>query len=424
MSGFLLVRGARQLLTLRGPSGPRRGGQLRDLGLIQDGALLIRNGVITSVGPSRRVENLTEARSAREIDASGRVVMPGFVDSHTHLVAGPARLGEWEAQTGEEGEQEAAPSGEGPAPAARSWRALPASRLLQQARRRLEALIRHGTTTVEAKSGAGQEETGELKILRVLAALDEQPLDVVATCLAGRAIPVEYLGKPDDYLQWMRTHLLPKIRRRRLGRFVDVTCEPGGLGADQARSCLESARELGFRLKVHAERAAHDGGARTAVELGATSADGLEYATTDDVTMLAASPTVATLLPVGGCGTAERRPPARALIDQGGAVALASGFSPAAACPGNMQMVIALACSHLGLLPAEAVCAATINGAHALGLADRVGSLEAGKLADLLMLGAPDYREIAYHFGGNLVAMTLKRGEVLYQQGEVKWPED
>ena len=383
---------------------------MRDLGLIQDGALLIRNGVITSVGPSRRVENLSEARSAREMDATGRVVMPGFVDSHTHLVAGPARLAQWEAQAGEAVAPEAWPSSEGPATAGRSWRSLPASRLRQQARRRLEALIRLGTTTVEAKSGAGQDETGELKILRVLAALNEQPLEVVATCLAGRAIPVEYQGKADDYLEWMRTHLLPKIRRRRLARFVDVTCEPGGLGAGQARSCLESARELGFRLKVHAERAGHDGGARLAVELGATSADGLEYASGDDVRLLAASPTVATLLPTGGRGDAKCRAPARALIDAGGAVALASGFSPAVSSPGNMQMVVALACADLGLLAAEAVCAATINGAHALGLGDRVGSLEAGKQADVLILAAPDYREMAYHFGGNLVAKTLKRG--------------
>ncbi|MBM3745602.1 MAG: imidazolonepropionase [Acidobacteria bacterium] len=424
MSGFLLVRGARQLLTLRGPSGPRRGGQLRDLGLIQDGALLIRNGVITSVGPSRRVENLTEARSAREIDASGRVVMPGFVDSHTHLVAGPSRLAEYETQLSEAGAPGPAPPGAGSTAAARSWRTLPASRLLLQARRRLETLIRHGTTTVEAKSGAGQEETGELKILRVLAALNERPLDVVATCLAGKAVPVEYLGQPDDYLHWMRTHLLPKIRRRRLARFVDVTCTPGGLGADQARICLEAARALGFRLKIHAEHAEHDGGARTAVELGATSADGLEHATADDVALLAASPTVATLLPANGCGTAQRRPPARALIDEGGAVALATGFNPTASSPGSMQMVMALACSHLGLLPAEALCAATVNGAHAVGLADRVGSLEAGKQADVLILAAPDYREVACHFGGNLVAMTLKRGQVLYQQGEVQWPED
>ena len=416
MAGFVLVRGARQLLTLRGPSGPRRGWALRELGIIQDGALLIHGGMIISVGPSRRVENLSEARSAREIDATGRVVMPGFVDSHTHLVSGPPRLAE----------QQARPEGSGAqAPTAGALRAVAASRLLLEARRRLATLIRHGTTALEAKSGAGGDETRELKILRVLAALNQRPLDVAPTCLAGHLIPLEYRGKPDDYVGWMCEHLLPKVRRRRLARFVDVVCAPGSLTTAQARRCLETARGLGFRLKVHAGQEPGEEGARLAVELGAVSADHLDCATADDVTVLAASPTVATLLPGEVCRPpGDRRPPARALIDAGAAVALATGFTPGAASTASMQMVVALACSHLGMTPAEALATATVNGAHALAVADRVGTLEVGKQADLLILDVPDYREIPYHFGGNLVAMTLKRGEVLYRQGEVKWPED
>ena len=407
MSGPLLVRGARQLLTLRGGSGPRRGLALRDLGLIQDGAVLIRDGVIVSVGPSRRVENLAQARAAREINAAGRVVLPGFVDSHTHLVAWPPRPAEAGAQPD----------------AAGALRAVPASRLLFEARRGLGAFIRHGTTTLEAKAGAGGDPAGELKILRVLAALDRQPLDVASTCLAGSRLPLEYLGRPDDYLQWMCAQLWPKMRR--LARFVDVVCAAGGFAALHAGRCLEAARRLGFLLKVHAEQASHDGGARLAVEHGALSADHLTYASAEDVALLAASSTMATLLPGWDCHpAAERLPPARALIDAGAAVALATGFTPAASSTASMQMVMTLACAHLGMTPAEALGAATINGAHALGWADRIGSLEAGKQADLLILDAPDYHEMAYHFGGNLVAVTLKRGEVLYQQGEVKWPED
>lgn len=411
MTGLLLVRGARQLLTLRGGSGPRRGPALRDLGLIPDGALLIRDGLIASVGPSRRIENLAEARSAREISAAGKVVLPGFVDSHTHLVARALRPTA-SSDTGD------------PAIPVRSTRAVPASRLLFETRRRLAALIRHGTTTVEIKSG-GEDQAEERKILRVLALLKQRPLDVVPTCLAGGRLPLEFLGKPDDYLEWMRARFLPAIRRRGLAHCVDVVCLPECWTASQARLCLESARRLGFRLKVHAGTSGRDGAVRLAVGCGALSADHLHYADEDEVALLAASSTIATLLP--GCDrplAGDRLPPARTLIDAGAAVALATGFAPGAPSPFSMQAVVALACSRLGMTPAEALSAATINGAHALGLADRLGSLEAGKQADLLILDAPDYREMTYHCGGNLVAMTLKRGEILHRQGELKWPED
>ena len=368
--------------------------------------MLIRDGLIASVGPSRRVENLSEARAAREIEASGRVVMPGFVDSHTHLAAGPLRFAEPEARP-------------------EFVRGLPGSRLLLETRRHLRIHLRHGTTTLEGKSGAAGDETGELKLLRALAALNQQPLDVIPTCLAGRLIPLEYRGKPDDYLQWMCSQFLPKIRRRRLARFVDAVCGPDGFTLSQAGRCLEAAQKLRFRVKVHAEQASHDGGARLAVEHGALSADHLNYASEEDVALLAASSTVATLLPGAVMGSAgDRLPPARALIDAGAAVALATGLSPGSPSPCNMQMVVALACSLFSMTPGEALAAATINGAHALGIADRLGSLEAGKQADLIILDVPDYREMSYHFGGNLVALTLKRGEVLYRQGEVRWPED
>jgi len=286
-------------------------------------------------------------------------------------------------------------------------------------------LIRHGTTTLEAKAGTPGDEVGGLKLLRALAALNQRPLDVIPTCLVGGLIPLEYRGKPDDYLHWMCSQFLPKIRRRRLARFVDVMCAPDGFTLSQAGRCLEAAKKVGFRVKVHAEQASHDGGAQLAVDHGAVSADHLTYASEDDIGRLAASSTVATLLPGGIIhSAADRLPPARALIDAGAAVALATGLSPAAPSPLNMQMVVALACSCLDMTPAEALAAATINGAHALGLAERVGSLEAGKQADLLVLDVPDYREMPYHFGGNLVAMTLKRGEVLCREGEVRWPED
>jgi len=425
MAQFLLVRGARQLLTLRGPSGPRRGYALRDLGLIQDGAVLIRDGMIASVGPSRRVENLTEAQGAAEIDVTGRVVMPGFVDSHTHLVCGPARLLDYEMRLTGASYQEIADAGGGILASVRAVRGTPSSRLLLQARHVLEGFIRHGTTTVEAKSGYGLDEAAELKTLRVLAALKQGPLDVLPTYLGAHAVPVEYQAAPDDYVEWMCSYLMPEIRHRRLARFADVYCERGAFTAEQTRRYLTAAQSLGFALKVHAEQFSHSGGARLAVEMEAASADHLEYADPDDIVMLAASPTIATLLPgaVAHLGL-ERYPPARALIEAGGAVALATDFNPGTSPTYSMPMVLSLACTEMLMMPAEAISAATINGAHALRCADRLGSLEAGKQADLLVMDVPDYREIPYHFGVNLVALTMKKGVVLYKQGEVRWQED
>lgn len=424
MAQFLLVRGARQLLTLRGPSGPRRGYALRDLGLIQDGAVLIRDGVIASVGPARRVENLSEARAATEIDASGRVVMPGFVDSHTHLVCGPARLLDYELRLTGASYQEIADAGGGILLSVRTVRSTPSSRLLLQARHTLEGFIRHGTTTVEAKSGYGLDEAAELKTLRVMAALKRGPLDVLPTYLGAHAVPPEHQAAPDDYVEWMCWYLMPEIRRRRLARFVDVYCERGAFTAGQVRRYLGAARNLGFALKVHAEQFSHTGGARLAVEMEAASADHLEYADQDDIVMLAASPTIATLLPAAVVHLGlDRHAPARALIEAGAAVALATDFNPGTSPTWSMPMILSLACAEMRMTPSEAISAATINGAHALRCGDHLGSLEAGKQADLLLMDVPDYREIPYHFGVNLVALTMKKGVVLYRQGEVRWSE-
>ncbi len=424
MSGVLLVRGARQLLTLRGPSEPRRGSALNELAVIEDGAVLIREGVIVSVGPSRRVENLSEARQAQEIDATGRVVMPGFVDSHTHLVCGPARLTEYEMRLAGAGTREIARAGGGLAASVRAVRSASTRRLELEARRRLRNFIRHGATTVEAKSGYGLDERSELRILRATAALQDDPLTVAPTFLAGRLLPPEFASRPEEYLDWLCCRMLPLVRQRRLARFVDAYCGEA-FPLEWAHRYLLRAAELGFGLKVHAAQFACDGAARLAVELGAVSADHLNYLSEEDIAALAASPTVATLLPgaVFHLGS-ERYPPARALIEAGAAVALATGFDPNVCPCFSMPMILALACTRMRMTPAEAITAATINGAHALGLAACVGSIEPGKLADLVIFDVPDYREIPYHFGVNLVSMVLKRGRVLFQQGKIRWEED
>lgn len=423
MKNTILVRSARQLLTLRGPAGPRRGAGMQELGLIQDGALLIRDGRIFAVGQGRRVENLAEARDAIEIDATRRVVLPGFVDSHTHLVCGPPRLADYEMLIAGNGRDDITLAGGGMLPSVRAVRSTPSRTLERQARDLVNRFIRCGTTTLEAKSGYGLDQTGEMKTLRVQARLDQSPLDVIPTYLGAHAVPPEYSERPAAYIEWMCEAMLPVIRKRKLARFADACCERGAFRLDDARRYLTAARDLGFGLKIHSEQFSHSGSVRLAVELGAISADHLEHADRADIAILARSSTIATLLPgsVFHLGL-NRYPPARELIEQGAAVALATDFNPGSSPTCSMPMVLSLACTEMRMTPAQAIVAATINGAFALGCADRVGSLEAGKYADLALFDVSDYREIPYHFGVNLVTMTMKRGKVICREQEVQWP--
>ena len=406
----ILVRGARQLLTLRGPAGPRRGSDLRNLGLVQDGSILIVDGLIREVGPTRRVENLAVARDAIEINAAGRVVMPGFVDSHTHLVSGAPRLAEFEALiSGEDSGMPAAPS--------REIELTSGSTLERQALRTIQDCVREGTTTMEAKSGFGVSEAGELKILRIHAALHDRPIPVVSTAMASPAFSG---GGPRDYL----TRLLPVVRRRRLAEFVDVEYEEDAFGYEECRELLRAARQLGFGVKMHAGQRSKTRAVELGLETGATSIDHLIYIDEVQTALLARAGIVATLLPgsvfyLGG----ERYAQARRLIDAGVPIALATNYNPRTCPSHNMQMTIALACRVMRMTPAEAISAATINGAHALRRAGRAGSIEYGKDADLVVLSAPDYRELPYHFGVNLVETTIRRGEVIYNRAEVTWPD-
>ncbi len=417
MKKRLLVRGARQLLTLRGPSGPRRGSTLSELGIIEDGAVLVDDGVIVSVGPSRRVENLSEAQGAEEVDVTGRVVMPGFVDSHTHLIFGPPRLMDYEMRIGGATYQQIAAAGGGILSSVRSVRSSPRRSLEMQAQKALAWMAQHGTTTVEAKSGYGLDESSEIKVLRVLAGLDGQPLQVVPTFLGAHCLPPEFRGRGDDYVDWLCRELIPKVARRGLARFADVYCEPGAFTVAQARTYLSTTAAHGLLPKIHADQFVHSGGTRLGVEVGAVSVDHLEHVTQEDIRFLGVSATVATLLPgsVFHLGLANYAP-ARKLIQGGVAVALASDFNPGTSPTCSMPMVMSLACTQMGMSPAEAVSAATVNGAHALGLASRIGSLEYGKQADLLILEASDYREIPYYFGVNLVKMTMKAGRFVHRK--------
>ncbi|MGA2595596.1 MAG: imidazolonepropionase [Bryobacteraceae bacterium] len=388
---------------------PRRGIALGELTVIPDGAVLIRDGLIDEVGTSRRVEALKKARDADEISAVGRVVMPGFVDSHTHLVSGPARPYQYSLDA---------------MPAEAYWKPLQqTSRYTIEAQcfRLLDEFIRHGTTTLEAKSGFGMNERGELKILRAHAALNRKIPMLVSTFMGTRWLPEG--SSPDEYIHWMCEHMLPLIKRRRLAEFADIYCDSGMFSISQADRFLSAAGRLGFGLKMHTGQLANIGAIPEAIRLGVTSVDHLNNVNDRDIALLAECGVIATLLPGPVFFTGDGHyPPARKLIDEGAAVALATNYNPHTSQSQNMQMMISLACRQMGMTAAEAISAATINGAHALRRAGRVGSIERGKAADLAILDVGDYREIPYHFGVNLVYMTLKDGRVLCRRSNVQWP--
>ena len=422
MSRLLLITGCAQLLTLAGPV-PRRGRALADPGLIRDGAVLVRDDRIAAVGNRRKIERLAEARRARKLDVGGRVVLPGFVDSHTHLIFPASRADEYEQRIAGATYEQIARRGGGILSTVRKLRGATPSKLNQQALASLRLFAAHGTTTVEAKSGYGLDAASELKILELLRELrNAQPLDIVSTFLGAHVVPPEFRRRPDAYVDWLVRQLIPAVTFAGLAQFCDVFCDRGAFSIAQARRVLTAGRACGLEPRLHAEQLARTGAARLAVELDAASADHLEKINRGDIRALAESNVVATLLP--GCcfhlGLAHY-PPARALIEAGAIVGLATDFNPGTSPTLNMQMILSLGCTQMRMTPAEALAAATINPAYSLRRHERVGSIEVGKSADLAVFDLADYREIPYYFGVNHCWLTLKRGEVIYShKGELR----
>jgi imidazolonepropionase len=398
----ILIRGARQLATMHGAAGPRRGDALNELSVIPDGALLIRDGRIEQAGPTRRVENLKAARNAREINATGRVVMPGFVDSRAELWPVRSRL------------SQAEPGGAALGRSPLQLSSLPGRLLAARARRVLTGMARHGTTTVCAGTSAAMDQATELRMLRAIAGMHGNPLDVFGVYTGSAFVHAES-GGAAALMESLCTQVMPAIWRRKLARFAAANgpkFEPAAM-----RRFLECARRIGFRLRVGAAAGAE--GIRLALEMEAESV-AVDSITEEDIGALARSRTIALFKPAAGFRHAvERGAGVRRLIESGAAVALASGFGMADGPTYNMQMVISLACSEMGFTPAEALTASTINAAHALGCADACGSLEPGKQADLILLNIEDYRDLSHRFGINHVHMVLKNGAVIYREGEV-----
>lgn len=414
----LLLVNIGQLLTMRAVSGEqaaRSGGALRELGVVPQAAVLCVAGKITSTGKTRDALKDPWIKNNRsrltEIDCGGRVVLPGFVDSHTHPVFAAPRLIDFEKRVGGASYEEIAECGGGIRSSLAAVRGAGKAQLSQNVLRALRTFAAHGTTTVEAKSGYGLSLEAELKSLEVIrSAASEWPGTVAPTLLGAHVVPPEFQGRADDYVKLVCEEMIPQAAKRGLAASVDVFCERGAFTEEQSLKILAAARSHGLSVRAHVSQLT-----RTSLErllaLQPLSLDHLDFVDDNDVRMLAKSNTVATLVPGANYFLGLREyPPSRKLIDGGAAVALATDYNPGTSPTASMSFILSLACTQMKMTPAEAISAATINGAWALGLGDRKGSIEPGKDADLAIFDVKDYREIAYWFGSDLCKQVIANG--------------
>ena len=415
----LLVSNCRQLLTLAGPERPRVGAELRELGIIHDGAMLIRAGRIQAAGSRQRVESQVAAR-AEVVNAGGRIVLPGFVDAHTHTVFAGNRADEFEARAEGATYQEIAARGGGIRSTVRRTREASETELLEAARRYRSWFLRGGTTTIEAKSGYGLSMEAELKMLRVIRQLGaESSARYAATFLGAHEIPDEFQSNPDAYVDLVIAEMLPRVRAERLAEYCDIFCEPAIFPEEKARDILMVARELGFGLRVHADQFQCDGAARLAAELGAATADHLEFTNEEGLRALAQAGVQPVLLPASAYHLGSARyPGARRMIELGLAIVLATDFNPGSSPTCSMPFVLSLAATQMRLTAAEAITAATINAAYSLSRGREIGSLEPGKRADFVIHVGAASRELAYFSGRDTALAVWVEGRQVYEREE------
>lgn len=410
----LVVKHIKQLVTVRS-SGKRAkvGAEMRELGIVERATVLIEDGFFRWIGPDDQF-HLSLHDDAHIIDASGLVALPGFVDAHTHAVFAGSRENEFAMRAEGKTYEEIARQGGGILSTVQATRTVTKKELKKIASSWLDGMLRHGTTTVEIKSGYGLSEDDEMKLMQAINELaDEHFITVVPTFLGAHAIPPEYQSNPDDYVTLLCDRMLPYLARRHMARFCDVFCENGYLSVEQSRRVLQKAQSLGIDLKVHADELSASGGSILAAEMKAVSADHLEHIDEEGIQKLRESGVVAVLLPGVSLFLNHAYAPARKLIDAGVPVAVASDFNPGSCMSFSMPLMMTLACTQMRMTPEEAITACTLNGAAALKLSDTVGSIETGKQADLVLYDVPNYRFLAYHFGVNHVKTVIKRGVIL-----------
>lgn len=409
----LLIVNANELVTLGGNNQkPRTGKQMLDLGIMRNGALAVKDGTIAAVGSTPEITKVYKAENV--VSASGKTVLPGFIDPHTHLVFAGSREDEFQMRVEGAPYMEILDAGGGILKTVRETRRASVEKLVENGTETLNAMLEHGTTTVEAKSGYGLTTKDELKILEAIQRLNEMhTVDLVPTFLGAHAVPPEFSNSPEDYVSLIISEMIPKVAGKGLAEFCDVFCERGVFTLDQARRILVAGKNSGLKPRVHADEISLLGGTELAASVGAVSADHMLFSSDKGIKAMADKGVLATLLPAAAFSLMSGRyADARKMISSGVPVALGTDFNPSCWVE-NQQLVIAFACHFMKLTPAEAITAATINAAHAVCRAGEIGSLEVGKKADMIVLDVPNHKFLGYRFGVNLVDKVIKNGRLV-----------
>lgn len=419
MNTDIFIKNANELITLRGKNCPRTGKEMRDLGIIPDGAVIVSGGKIVSVGETKELEKQAKRMDKiKTIDASSKVVMPGFVDPHTHLIFAGSREHELELKLKGATYMEILKKGGGILNTVKATRRASKRELISSAISRLDTMLEFGTTTTEAKSGYGLTVKDEIKMLEAVREI-KHPIDVVPTFMGAHAVPPEYAGKEDAYVDLIIYKMLPEIAKRNLAEFCDVFCEKGVFTTEQSRRLLKAAKKYKLIPKIHADEMVDTGGAALAAEIGAISAEHLLKSSQKGLDAMAKKKVIATLLPASVFTLMlDAHADARYMIEKGIPIALGTDLCPNCWTE-SMQTIISMACYRMKMLPSEAITAATINAAYAINRGEDIGSIEIGKNADIIVLNAPNYKQIPYRFGINLVDKVIKSGRLVVESGKI-----
>lgn len=410
MKGNLIIKNASEIVTPLGKVASF-GKEMGRLNIVKNGVIVIKNGIIEKIGTTEGMLNEYDKENFEVIDAEGKTILPGFVDSHTHFIFGGYREEEFSWRLSGASYMEIMNRGGGIVNSVKGTRTASEEELYNLGKERLNSMLSFGVTTVEGKSGYGLDLETELKQLRVMDKLnDEHPVDVCKTFLGAHAVPDEYKGRTQEYINFMLEKVLPKVLKKKLADFCDVFCEKGVFSVEESREILLKAKELGMKLKLHADEIVQLGGAELAAEIGAVSADHLLHASDKGIEDMAKAGVVCTLLPTTAFCLKEPYARGRFMIDKGCAVALATDFNPGSGFTNSIPLMFALATIYMNMSIEEAITAMTLNGAAAIGRADIIGSVEEGKRADLVILKYPSYKFLPYHTGVNIVEKVIKDG--------------